>query len=352
MTILRNSFLIFLTLLLYFTPALLTGQTLTWDGGGDGTSWTDANNWNPDTAPTNGVNVIFDNVTATITGIPAGFFVTNFTKSGTGTVTLNSDLQIRGNLVVSGGGFVGGTGTTITFNGTGPQNIGGAGSTTFHNLVVENNGTSSTTFFSYSINNPTTMQGSIIVNNDMQTRLGVVSFCSATGATFNHLIKGNLVLGSASSSLTILSSPFQIISNTEFVVNHGTNSHVTLTIEGDLLLPAGQGGATAALTTPSAIGGSSVLNVLGNVNLVDTIYFSMNGRNNFVVSPSFPTPNPITMNVGQPNTATGNFIMSNGGSIFIANASGTFVPTLNLLGARFQILLSLILSTTHLMVRV
>jgi len=346
----RNRFSLLLTLMLLLlttAPSLFAQSIWQLSGGGD---WTVASNWN--TPPALGDNVVFNNVDGTITNIPAGFFVTDFTKSGTGTVTLASNLQIRGNLVVSGGGFVGASETTITFNGTGAQNIGGAGTTTFHNLVIDNAGTSTTGFSSYTRTNPTNIQGSITVNNNIEIRRGVVAFCTAASTTFNHNIAGNLVLGSASSSLTILASPFQIISNTEFVVNHGTNSHVTLTIEGDLLLPAGQGGATAALTTPSAIGGSSVLNVLGNVNLVDTIYFSMNGRNNFVVSPSFPTPNPITMNVGQPNTATGNFIMSNGGSIFIANASGTFVPTLNLLGARFQILLSLILSTTHLMVRV
>jgi len=311
-------------LLLTTAPSLFAQTTCTWQlsGGGD---WTVASNW--DTPPAPGNNVVFNNVNGTITNIPAGFFVTDFTKSGTGTVTLASDLQIRRDLVVSGGGFVGGTGTTITFNGTVAQNIGGLGTTTFHNLVIDNAGTSTTNGSGYSRTNPTNIQGSITVNNNMEIRRGVVAFCTATGATFNHNIAGKLVLGSSTSEVTI--STFSVISNTEFVINHATNSSVTLTVNGDFLVPATQGGVTAAMTSPTAIGGSSIFTVKGNVNAVDTLIFSMNGRVNAFASG--PAPNPITMNVGTAG-GSGDFIMSSYGNVFLANSSGTTVPTLNLLG--------------------
>ncbi len=307
----RNRFSLLLTLMLLLlttAPSLFAQATRTWQlsGGGD---WTVASNW--DTPPSTGDNVVFNNVNGTITNIPAAFFVNNFTKSGTGTVTLASDLEIRGNLVVSGGGFVGATGTTITFNGTGAQSIGGAGTTTFHNLVINNAGISTTDAFGYSRTNPTNIQGSITVNGNMEIRRGAVAFCTATGATFNHQIAGNLVLGSSTSEVTI--SFFSAISNTEFVINHATNSNVTLTVNGNFLVPAGQGGVTAAMTSPTAVGGSSVFTVKGNVNAVDTITFSMNGRVNAFMPPSNPAPSPITMTIGTAG-GSGDFIMSNYGN--------------------------------------
>jgi hypothetical protein len=271
--------------------------------------------------------VIF-NTTVTVTDIPASpYFVNNFTVNS-GTVTLNDNLDIRGNLsVASGAGFVGASGTTITFNGTVAQNIGGAGTTTFHKLVINNAGSSTTDIFGYTRTNPTNITGSITVNNNMEIRRGVVAFCTATSATFNHNIAGNLVLGSSTSEVTI--STFSAISNTEFVINHATNSNVTLTVNGDFSVPSGQGGVTAVMTSPTAIGGSSIFTVKGNVDAVDTLIFSMNGRVNAFASGS-PT-NPITMNVGTAD-GSGNFIMSNYGNVFLANSSGTTVPTLNLLG--------------------
>jgi hypothetical protein len=271
--------------------------------------------------------VIF-NTTVTVTDIPASpYFVNNFTVNS-GTVTLNDNLDIHGNLsVAAGAGFVGASGTTITFNGTVAQNIGGAGTTTFHKLVINNAGSSTTDIFGYTRTNPTNITGSITVNNNMEIRRGVVAFCTATSATFNHNIAGNLVLGSSTSEVTI--STFSAISNTEFVINHATNSNVTLTVNGDFSVPSGQGGVTAAMTSPTAIGGSSIFTVKGNVDAVDTLIFSMNGRVNAFASG--PTPNPITMNVGTAG-GSGDFIMSNYGNVFLANSSGTTVPTLNLLG--------------------
>ncbi|MFN3562035.1 MAG: hypothetical protein ACK4XM_09030, partial [Chloroherpetonaceae bacterium] len=257
--------------------------------------------------PVAGHSVVFNNVTGTITNIPTtpSYHINNFTVSGTGTVTLAGDLQIRGNLDVGANSvFVGGTGTTITFNGTGAQTIGGAGSTTFHNLTIDKSCTSTLTPSSYTQTAATlTMTGSITVNETMDVKRGFVSFCSATGpATFNHTVK-NLRMGTLTSEITINTSTATLSSNTEVVVNNGNKCDVTLTILEDLSLPADSGGATFAITTPIAIEGSATLNVGRHINILDTMVFSLNGRFNEITSTSNPVPNPIIMNVGTLNTA-------------------------------------------------
>jgi hypothetical protein len=152
--------------------------------------------------------------------------------SNTGSCTVNDSIAIasggtltlsnNANALTANGHFrVNGTlnpGTsTVTFSGTGSQNLSGTG-LTFHKLVINNAGTSTTNANSYTRTNPTNIQGSITVNNDMEIRRGVVAFCTEANVIFNHNIAGNLVLGSSTSELTF--SLVGIVSNTEFVINH------------------------------------------------------------------------------------------------------------------------------------
>lgn len=56
----------FLAVLCLALPALAQAADKTWDGGGDGASWSDALNWNPDGVPASG-----DNVTISVAGSPS-----------------------------------------------------------------------------------------------------------------------------------------------------------------------------------------------------------------------------------------------------------------------------------------
>ena len=72
-----------------------------WDGGGDGTSWDDANNWSTDEIPAQGAAVTFpDSVTANITGsAPNSLRRIIFDTLTTVTLDLDLDFEIAGNAV-------------------------------------------------------------------------------------------------------------------------------------------------------------------------------------------------------------------------------------------------------------
>ncbi|RMG83974.1 MAG: T9SS C-terminal target domain-containing protein [Bacteroidetes bacterium] len=81
-----------LPLLFFFgLPLLINAQT--WDGGGDGVSWDDAQNWNPDAIPTAAQTATFDGVTVTLTGgnatAPAKLLIQNSAN-----VTFDANLSI------------------------------------------------------------------------------------------------------------------------------------------------------------------------------------------------------------------------------------------------------------------
>lgn len=86
----------FVSLLLLFIT-LVPGAQVTWDGGGDGISWNDQDNWTGDNLPGATDNVLLDNSSVTTSytvGLPAGAVTVTLlsltiTPSGGNTITLN-----------------------------------------------------------------------------------------------------------------------------------------------------------------------------------------------------------------------------------------------------------------------
>jgi len=316
----------------FFTQEASGQTTRIWalTTGGD---WNVASNWVGNQVPIDGDDVVFNNVNGTITNIPAGRYVRDFIKTGTGTVTIENDIRIQRNLSVgAGGGFI--STATVTLNGTGPQNVGGAGTTQFNNLTVNNNGSFVTTLFpfpAFTVNNITNIVGNITVTGTMAVQLGVVSFCSNNNVTREHTI-GRLSLGSAES--TIMQGLLTVTVNTAIAINNATDSNCKVTVTGNFEANAIysniNGGVSLGLASPNCNRGSATLDVQGNFIATSRIGIVCNGR---LAGYSQGSVNSMTLSVGTLNTAnTGHFIISNTNSRFNGNGPGTTTPSLILRG--------------------
>ena len=62
----RNRWICFVVILIICGGSASVAKT--WDGGGDGTNWSDANNWNPNGVPTGSDDVIINAPGTTIVG--------------------------------------------------------------------------------------------------------------------------------------------------------------------------------------------------------------------------------------------------------------------------------------------
>ncbi len=198
----------------------------TWDGGGDGTNWNSANNWNPNGVPsssdavtiTQGQSVVVNvnnavcaalNLSPTGNGIATLTFNANSKLVASGTVTLgqSSNTNRRGSLVMTNGGtlecdgfalansgsntFTSGTGTVIfTATNTLPSTI----FTTFNNLKDS----IGTTTLSANI----TVSGSLSVSNGATLALSTFTIGSPTSLNLEcGAVTGSSITGSGTLTL-------------------------------------------------------------------------------------------------------------------------------------------------------
>lgn len=106
------------TLILVLAFGLNQGSAqISWDGGGDGTSWEDATNWNPDMVPPQDSLIVFD-TSATITGTANGVMHNRINIQEGATVTLDLDLMLGNGDNGEHGIIVGDSCTLILGGGT------------------------------------------------------------------------------------------------------------------------------------------------------------------------------------------------------------------------------------------
>gem|GEM_PF-3277020 len=167
---------------------------LTWDGGGDGTTWNVANNWSPNLAPggpnyrvtidfpgaqvvattpvtvgeltVGGTNTCYLTLGGSFTISSSSAFSGNLTLlSGSSLSAASNDINISGDWNCSTGGAGMGN-NTVTFNGSKAQNILTASS--FYNLVINNAGSTNTVTLQNILNvtrNLTITNGTLVANN-------------------------------------------------------------------------------------------------------------------------------------------------------------------------------------------
>lgn len=170
----------------------------TWDGGAGAVSWSSCNNWDNNTCPVAGDDIVFDgtsnnnatwdsftlftsvtsisvtSMSGTMVFARSGQTVTgDFSHTSTGNVTFSQNMTIGGNYTnTTGGTFTPGT-TTITMNGTGGKNINTT--KTHYNLTIDPSSAAT-------IN---VVTGSFGVSNTLSVASGD-TLAIASGLTLNH----------------------------------------------------------------------------------------------------------------------------------------------------------------------
>ncbi len=237
----------------------------TWDGGGDGTTWASANNWNPNGVPTALQSVtIVSGQTVTVNAAAVASGLTN-----SGTLNLNANLTIS-----NGGNFTNLSGGTVAFNSAAVVNGGGGGANGV--LVAIASGSTIRTA------NAAGVDASFAQNAGNRGQV------FDSGASYVFTAAGNQTAGFVNTTMSNLT-----ISNTAGTVT----LNAATTVTGGLLISNGGGSLT---------GGSFTHNLAGNwVN---------NGT--FVAGTSTINLNGTSQSIGGNNTTFYNLTLSNGTKTF------------------------------------
>ena len=203
----------------------------------------------------------------------AGFFQNNGTLWDSATLSLPTAINIGGNWINNGGAFNPTIYTTVTFNGTANQVIGGTSANTFNNLIIN---PSAGITVSISTN-------SLVVNSNLTVSSGIFDLgilnCNraSTGGTFTLAANAMLRLanntgGPAGSNFpnNFTTNTLNAISTVEYYgVNNINQTVYAVPIYGNLNLINGSGTGTANKTSTAAISalGATTINASANFTL-------------------------------------------------------------------------------------
>jgi hypothetical protein len=132
------------------TITVNAATSFTWDGGGGGSNWSTANNWNPDAVPDGSVNVLIGSG-FTVVVDQAGYDVLNLTVASGATLQLaanslavNGTLSLDGTLEIGGAGIINGSASfdtnsgTVAYTDTNPHGLVQGNS--YYNLAINGSG--------------------------------------------------------------------------------------------------------------------------------------------------------------------------------------------------------------------
>ena len=192
---------------------------VSWNGHGDGTSWTDRANWSTDAVPAPG-----DDVTISISGNPTiqlssgtqsinSLVTSNLVKITGGTLQVATTAQIGANLTLAGGTILGGTYSETEGAAIALTTSGGTLDGVTVNGVID----AATQSGTATVYDPLTLNGTLSLGNTGGTTFGQILFGDSThaagslagtatvafGASSSNSIDNNSSLGGASGTLTV-----------------------------------------------------------------------------------------------------------------------------------------------------
>ncbi len=249
--------------------ARLLLTTITWDGGGTTSNWSDAANWSTNTVPTSADNVVFDGTSAKNVVVNSTTrTVQNMLISGsyTGTISLSANLNVTGNLDQSGGTLnAGSRALSITGNTnlTGGTFVASSATTTLSGNVIVAGA-------SFNANN-----GTIMLSGGDKT-------VNASGVSFNH-VTFNLAAGG---DLTVVgtmdvngnlriqgSTTSTFAAGTVTVAGNLTTTNTGFTGAGLIVL---DGSGNQTFSGNGQVGNLTIQKSGGTLTLANTIYVAGN----------------------------------------------------------------------------
>ncbi|MGE5107384.1 MAG: T9SS type A sorting domain-containing protein [Sphingobacteriales bacterium] len=232
---------VYFSLLLVLAILKTEAATITWDGGGDGVSWSDASNWVGNVTPVSTDNVLLDN------SVVNGSYIVNLPDIGVSIISLKITprtsntikLLLPSSNILTANAFVTtGTGYTVTIDNGG----------IFENNAVVPSGTNFTIADSFRINNGGHyIHKSVSASGGWTTRLAKISGtetgtfeCDVPGGgvyslgTTNRTF-GNLVFTATSDTITyIISGGSPLTINNNLIIN--SNATLSIGYSADILV--------------------------------------------------------------------------------------------------------------------
>lgn len=354
----------------FLTICFFSRAQITWDGGGDGTSWHDASNWVGDIIPGKLDNVLLDNsvipgnYTVTLGSGEVADTIVSLTISPTTGNTIRL-LMPNSNTVTAGAFVTTGTGYSIIINDGGifDNNSGVASGTnlTINDSIRINNGgkyihrtrsghaawtirlsrVSGTELGVFEFDVPST--GSYAISTSSNRVYPTLVFSSAeaggsktytSNASGSPVVNGNLLINSGvtysytppAAGVTFLVNHDCVVSasSTLNISSSGTNT-MTFQLKGDLVNNGTISETGASVSTSLEFNGNTNQSISGTGLLQETITVNINNSSGVTLNSPLTLPYNLTLTDGKITTTTTNLLTMVDNATYTGGSTTSFI---------------------------